>query len=131
MARILIVDDERSYRRYPAQHLAREGHEVRSASSRDGAIEVAAEFLPEVLILDWMLNGGCDLEVAEALSEIDPDVRTILITGFASERARHEALDAPIFRFIEKPFEMSNLSAAVRDALAARASIDAHPRRRR
>ena len=119
MARVLIVDDERGYRHYLAQHLAREGHEVRSASSRDEAIEVGAEFLPEVLILDWMLNNALDLEVAEALPEIHPDVRTILITGFASEHARHEALGVPIFRIIEKPFDMTDLSAAVRDALAA------------
>jgi DNA-binding response OmpR family regulator len=130
VARILIVDDERSYRRYLTRHLAREGHEVRSSSSRDEAIEVAAEFLPDVLILDWMLNGGCDIEVAEALPEFNPDVRTILITGFASERARHEVRDVPIFRVIEKPFDMSDLSAAVREALAASASNDAHPRRR-
>jgi two-component system NtrC family response regulator/two-component system nitrogen regulation response regulator GlnG len=129
MARILIVDDEKSYRRYLAKHLAGEGHEVRSASSSDEAIEVAAEFLPDVLILDWMLNNACDLKVAEALPEINPDVRTILITGFESERARHEALDLPIFRFIEKPFDINDLSAAVRDALAACGSIDAHPRR--
>jgi DNA-binding NtrC family response regulator len=131
VARILIVDDERSYRRYLAHHLAREGHEVQSAAGRDEAIDVGAEFLPDVLILDWMLNGAVELEVAEALQEIDQDIRTILITGFASEHARQEAMGVPIFRVIEKPFEMSDLSAAVRDALAAKASIDAHPRRRR
>ena len=66
-----------------------------------------------------MLNNAFDFEVAEALPEIHPDVRTILITGFAAERARHEALDVPIFRIIEKPFDITDLSAAVRDALAA------------
>jgi two-component system NtrC family response regulator/two-component system nitrogen regulation response regulator GlnG len=130
VSKILIVDDERSYRRYLTRHLAREGHEVRSASSRDEAIEIGAEFPPDVLILDWMLDGSCTLEVAEAFQEADPDLRTILITGFASERARNEASDIRIFRFLEKPFDMSDLSAAVRDAVAARASIDAQPRRR-
>jgi DNA-binding response OmpR family regulator len=81
VSRILVVDDERSYRRYLAQHLAREGHELRSASSSDEAIEIGAEFLPDVLILDWMLDGTCNLEVAEALRAIDPDLRIILITG--------------------------------------------------
>jgi DNA-binding NtrC family response regulator len=128
VSRILVVDDERSYRRYLAQHLAREGHELRSASSSDEAIEIGAEFLPDVLILDWMLDGTCNLEVAEALRGIDPDLRIILITGFRSERAREEAPDGTIFRFIEKPFDLSDLSAAVHSALADRAGIDAQPR---
>jgi DNA-binding NtrC family response regulator len=125
VSRILVVDDERSYRHYLTQHLTREGHDVRSAASGDEAIEISAEFPPEVLILDWMLDGSCDLEVAEALRAIDPDLRTILITGFRSERARQEAPDGTIFRFIEKPFYLNDLSAAVRRAVADRASSDA------
>jgi two-component system NtrC family response regulator/two-component system nitrogen regulation response regulator GlnG len=128
VSRILIVDDERSFRHYLTRHLAREGHEVRSASSGGEAIEIGGKFPPDVLILDWMLDGSCNLDVAEALRTIDPDLRIILITGFRSELARKEAPDGTIFRFIEKPFDLGEISDAVRGAMADRADTEARPR---
>jgi len=128
MARILVVDDERSYRRYLTRHLAREGHEVRSASSGGEALEIGAERPPDLLILDWMLDDSCNLEVAEALRGVDPELKVILITGFRSERARRDAPDGTIFRIIEKPFDLGDLSSAVRDALSDRAGSEAPPR---
>lgn len=127
MSRILIVDDERSYRRYLSQHLAREGHDVRSASSGDEAIEIGATFPPDVLILDWMLDDTCNLEVAETLRATDPELKIILITGFRSELAQQEAPEGTIFRFIEKPFDLSDLSAAVRGAVVDRAPRATRP----
>ncbi len=118
MAKVLIVDDEEVYRTYLSGWLAREGHEVETASNGHEAIDVGKTFAPDVVIVDWMLKDDLyGLQVAEALQAFSPDLKTILITGFPSEGLRREAMDARVYRFMEKPFHMTELSAAVRDAM--------------
>jgi DNA-binding NtrC family response regulator len=123
MARVLIVDDEAGYRRYVSQRLEQDGHTVETAAHGAEGIDVGATFHPDLLIVDWMLhNDYTGIEVAQALREIDPDMRTILITGYPSNRLRRMAREAEVFRFLEKPFDLETLEEAVRQALEARKS---------
>ncbi len=118
MANVLIVDDEEVYRSYISDWLAREGHEVRSASNRREAALVAKSFRPDLLIVDFLLRDEYyGLQVAEAVREFAPELRIIVITGYPSESLRRDALDAHVFRVIDKPFHMIDLADAVRDAV--------------
>jgi len=118
VAKVLIVDDEEVYRTYLSGWLAREGHDVETASNGHEAIDVGKIFAPDVVIVDWMLKDDLyGLQVAEALQAFSPDLKTILITGFPSEGLRREAMDARVYRFMEKPFHMTELSAAVCEAM--------------
>ncbi len=118
MANVLIVDDEEVYRTYISDWLAREGHEVRSASNRREAALVARSFRPDLLIVDFLLKDEhYGLQVAEAVRELAPELRIIVITGYPSESLRRDALDAHVFRVIDKPFHMIDLADAVRDAV--------------
>ncbi len=120
MANVLIVDDEEVYRTYLSSWLTRDGHDVRTAPNGHEAISTAKSFLPDVLIVDWLLkNDYYGLQVAEAVQGLAPELRTILITGFPSESLRREALNARVFRFMEKPFHMADLAEAVRDAVSS------------
>ncbi len=119
MANVLIVDDEQVYRTYISDWLAREGHEVRSASNRQEATLVAKSFRPDLLIVDFLLKDEhYGLQVAEALRELAPELRIIVITAYPSESLSRDALDARVFRVIEKPFHMVDLADAVRDAVS-------------
>ncbi len=121
MANVLIVDDEEVYQTYISDWLAREGHEVRSASNRQEAALVAKSFRPDLLIVDFLLKDECyGLQVAEAMRELAPELRIIVITGYPSESLRRDALDAHVFKVIEKPFHMVDLADAVRDAVSLR-----------
>ncbi len=117
MARVLIVDDEPSYRDYLGRYLGREGHEVRVASSGREAVEIGARFRPTVLIVDWMLKNHLHgLHVAAALRAVQPETAVILITGFPSRDLKSAAERAGVYRFIEKPFELDLIRAAVDEA---------------
>ncbi len=120
MAKILIVDDEEGYRLYPSQVLTHEGHNVRTAASGRDAIEVGAEFIPDVLITDWRLQSSFDgLALAKAIRAINPMLLTIMITGFSA----HDVVEsdrAGIFRILEKPFDLDDVVTAVHDALTSR-----------
>ena len=90
--RILIVDDEPTYREYLERFLTRDGLDVRTAETGAEAIALADTFRPDVLLADWMLR--CEmhgLEVGEQLREGSPDLRILLMTGFPTADLEVEA----------------------------------------
>jgi DNA-binding NtrC family response regulator len=126
MSKVLVVDDEQSYREYLGRFLARDGHEVRVAESGHEALEIGVRFRPDVLVVDWMLkNHVHGLHVAQALSAIRPDMASILITGFPSGDLKAAAERARIFRFIEKPFDVEEIREAVAVAAVGRVGAGA------
>lgn len=116
--RILIVDDEPTYRDYLERFLTREGFDVRTAETGSEAIGIANEFTPDVLLADWMLR--CEMhgiEVGEALRGAHPALRILLMTGFPTTDLEAEAVRVGIDGFLEKPFSLDDLSLAVESAL--------------
>lgn len=115
--RVLIVDDEPSYRDYLDRYLTREGYEVRTASSGQEALSLGREFRPQIILADWMLKDHMHgLEVAVSLREVSPEMRILLMTGFPSSEIRKEADRAQVFRFLEKPFGLEQVATAIREA---------------
>jgi DNA-binding response OmpR family regulator len=115
--RILVVDDEARYRAYLHRILGAQGHDVEVAQTGREAIDLGIRFQPELLVTDWMLRNHLHgLHVSRVLRAIDSDMPTILMTGFSSEDLRIEARIGSVLHFIEKPFEVETLEAAVRHA---------------
>lgn len=118
MIRLLIVDDEPSYREYLERYLVRQGYDVKTASSGREAIAVSEEFHPEILLADWMLKDHMHgLEVGTVLRKQNPRLQILLMTGFPSVKIREEATRARVFRFLEKPFGLDEVAGAVADAI--------------
>ena len=116
--RILIVDDEPTYREYLKRFLRRDGLDVRTAQTGAEAIEIARDFEPDILLADWMLR--CEMhgiEVGEALRAQRPDLRILLMTGFPTSDLEAEAERVGINGFLEKPFALDDLSKAIRTAM--------------
>ncbi len=119
MTRLLIVDDEPSYREYLHRYLSREGYDVRTAASGSEALQIAKQFPPDILLADWMLkNHMHGLHVGEALREMNPQLRILLMTGFPSSEIREEAARARVYRFLEKPFGLEEVGVAVTQCLS-------------
>ena len=118
--RILIVDDEPTYREYLERYLARGGLEVCTAETGAAAIETARDFAPDILLADWMLR--CEMhgiEVGETLRSNQPELRILLMTGFPTADLEAEATRVGIDGFLEKPFSLEDLSQAIEDALGS------------
>jgi DNA-binding NtrC family response regulator len=97
--------------------LTREGHEVRTATTAEAAVDFGTSWLPSVLIADWMLRSPIDgLQVSEAVRAANPNLQTILITGYPSQELKARAEQANVFSFIEKPFSLTEVAGAVRQA---------------
>jgi len=118
MVKILIVDDEQGYRDPLQSMLSREGHQVRAVASGREALEIAADFAPEVVIVYWRLRDHRDgPELAESLRQHTPQVKTIFITGYPTASLEPQATGIPACQFLAKPFTLGQLTAAIRAAV--------------
>lgn len=120
MANILIVDDELSYCESIAQQLADEGHKTTFATAAVEAIELAKEFKPDLLLIEWnMRDAQGGLSIAEKIRQGKPALRVILMTGFPHKNSEQElALASNVDRMITKPFTLEEVSQAVSQSLA-------------
>ncbi|MFO0838549.1 MAG: response regulator [Phycisphaerae bacterium] len=121
MARVVIVDDEADYCHYVGLALRGDGHDVLSVPNGREAVDRGTRFRPNLLIADWMLRGSLHgVNVAYALQAVEPDLQSILITGYSSADVSTAAERAGICELVEKPFALDDIREALRRALASR-----------
>jgi CheY-like chemotaxis protein len=118
VGRILIIDDEETYRTQLSLILETRGHEVQTAATGREGISVGTDCPPDLLIADWRLKDDMTgIDVAEALRQSNPRLQVIMITGYSAEDLREET-DLGHLRVLEKPFSLNDLLTAVQDALS-------------
>ena len=117
--RILIVDDNTDSARSLAILQNRRGHTTRTASTGPDALSAAAEFLPEVVLLDIGLPGMDGFEVARQIRATPALGRAFLIamSGYGRDEDRAEARLAGFDEYLVKPINLDLL----RDLLQSRA----------
>jgi CheY-like chemotaxis protein len=120
---ILVCDDDPSLRELVRAVL---GAGYRFVEAADGfeALTLARELRPDLIVLDVMLPGLSGIEVLEALRMDDElrSLRVIVITAWS-----HAEVDAQIAgadRFVSKPFDPDELSAAVEELLVGVGSTE-------
>jgi DNA-binding response OmpR family regulator len=112
--KVLIVDDEPSYRKLLRKLFERQGCVVETSASGLVAIELAREFTPDILIIDWMLKDSMDgLQIASELRKQNSELTTILITGYPSGDLEVKTRTEPRTTFVSKPFEAADVLSAV------------------
>ncbi|HET9554853.1 MAG TPA: sigma-54 dependent transcriptional regulator, partial [Anaeromyxobacteraceae bacterium] len=120
--RVLVVDDDRSFRVVAQASLAAEGYEVRTAHSGGEGLEVARAFQPEVVLLDRNLPDADGLDVlARLLAGGGPDVPLVVMaTAYGEIENAVAAVKAGAFDYLAKPIALPELLVAVGKAFAAR-----------
>ena len=86
MAKILVVDDDAKIRKAVQLALETNGHEVRTASSKEEGEEAAVDFRPELMIVDVMMPEGTEgFHLVWKMRQIDDEalknVPIIMVTG--------------------------------------------------
>ena len=117
LARILVVDDERSMRELLAIVLRREGYEVLLAESGRAAIETLEREPVDLLISDIKMPDVSGVEVLRAAKRIDQDILGIMITAFASTDTAVEAMRLGACDYLSKPFDIDLLKMKVREKI--------------
>jgi PAS domain S-box-containing protein len=109
--RVLAVDDSEDTAEMMMALLEMDGHEVRTAHSGPAALEAAAIFQPDVVILDIGLPGLDGYQVAQRL-RADPalrDVTLIAASGYGQEGDRQRSREAGFDRHLVKPLDPQEL----------------------
>ena len=109
MDRILVVDDERKIRTILMRLLRDEGYEVKEADSGRRALETARIFRPDAVLMDLSMPGMDGIEAMAAISEVVPDVETIIMTAYGSIESAVEAMRRGARDYLTKPFDNDEL----------------------
>ena len=114
--RILVVEDDEEIVDVLRRTLRADGYEVRAATEGSGALELAHDFQPDLVVLDLGLPDMDGLEVCDRLREIS-SVPILMLTARAETGDRVGGLDAGADDYLTKPFERAELLARIRALL--------------
>jgi CheY-like chemotaxis protein len=110
--RILVVDDNKDAADSLAKLLRMVGHELRTAYDGMEALNAAAAFLPDVVILDIGLPKLNGYDVARRLkSERGPSAILIAVTGWGQESDRRRSSEAGFDHHVTKPVKFADLKS--------------------
>lgn len=119
MADILLVEDDDSVRAFVDVALQRDGHRVFVAEDGAQGLDLmrgeAAE--ASLVLSDIQMPVMDGIALALNVARERPDVRIMLMTGFAHQRERAYGLDQIVFDVVQKPFTLQEISDRVRRAL--------------
>ncbi len=114
--RILVVDDDPTVAEVVARYLVRDGHEVQCVADGPAALRIAAENVPDLVILDLMLPGIDGLEVCRRLRARWP-VPIVMLTALGEETDRLVGLETGADDYVTKPFSPRELALRVKSVL--------------
>jgi DNA-binding response OmpR family regulator len=117
--RVLIVEDDDDIAQVLQRSLRLEGYETRIAGDGEVALGTAAEFVPDLVLLDLGLPKIDGIEVARRLRGSD-DVPILMLTARDAVESRVEGLDSGADDYLVKPFDRQELLARLRALLRRR-----------
>jgi DNA-binding response OmpR family regulator len=128
-AHILVVEDDLTVAEVVVDYLNHAGLESRHAVDGAAALEIAATWPPDLVVLDLMLPGVSGLEVCRRLREgrnTRAPLPVIMLTALGEESDRVLGLESGADDYVTKPFSVEELLARLRAALR-RADAPAEP----
>ena len=117
--RLLIVDDEDGPR-LSLEVIFKDEFEIEMAEDGPTAIELAKQRPFDVAVLDIRMGGMSGIEVLERLRFIDPAIQAVMMTAFETTDTMRQALRLQACDYLNKPFDVATMRAAVRRALDQR-----------
>ena len=118
--KLLVVDDEHLIRWSLEQSLMKQGYDVATAASGEEAVKQIQDDAPELVLLDIQLPGMDGLEVLEKVKEIDSEIIVVMVTALGVLETAVKAMRLGAYDYINKPFNLDELSIIVKKALETR-----------
>ncbi len=116
MAKILVIDDERSIRNSMKDILSFEGHEVIVAENGMEGLVAVKNDKPEVVFCDIKMPKMEGIEVLERIKEFSTDTPVIMISGHGTIDTAIEAIKKGAYDFIEKPLDLNRILITIKNA---------------
>src|SRR5271170_5575042 len=116
---LLIVDDEDGPRQ-SMRVIFKDEYDLLMAEDGPTAIDLAKKNEIDVAVLDIRMAGMSGIEVLERLKFVNPDIEAIMITAFETTDTIRQALRLRACDYINKPFDLPTIRAAVGQAMQRR-----------
>ena len=113
--RLLLVEDDRALADLLTWHFDREGYDIMRTADGEEALLLAEERTPDLVILDWMIEGVTGIEVCRRLRRraSTGHVPIIMLTARGEESDRIRGLETGADDYVTKPFSPRELLARV------------------
>jgi DNA-binding response OmpR family regulator len=118
--RVLVVEDDRSLGLFLQKGLTLEGHDVEWVGDGESALEMLAQQMPDLVVLDLGLPRCDGTGVLEVLREEFQGTGVLVLTGRGDVQERVRCLDLGADDFVLKPFSLHELMARCRALLRRR-----------
>lgn len=117
MAKIIVIDDDRSISESLELYLSEEGHEVMTANTGTDGLNMVLQTSPDIVILDIRLPDIDGFTVLEDLKEENVEAKVIMITAHHDMETTIKAMKEGAFDYIHKPINIDELDIAIQKAL--------------
>ena len=119
-SKILIADDETTFRDTFSKVLAEEGMNVTAVANGTDAIEAIKKQAFDVVILDIHMPGADGIKVLSETMKIRPNTRVIMITAFGTVEMAVEAIKLGASEYVMKPVMFDDVLMKIRQQLQYR-----------
>lgn len=119
MGLILLIDDDQQLSLSFTKILVQDGYHTEAAYNGQDGIAMAADFNPDLVILDIRLPDMSGMEVFEAIHAVNPKLPVIIITAFGTTETAIEAIKQGAYDYIYKPFDVPEMLDLIKKALLA------------
>ncbi|MFC2104683.1 sigma-54-dependent transcriptional regulator [Bacteroidota bacterium] len=117
MAKILVIDDEKSIRDTLKEILEYEDHKVDLAADGEEGLEQFKNNKYDIVLLDIKMPKKDGIEVLEDIFGVATDVPVIMISGHGNIDTAVESIKKGAYDFIEKPLDLNRLLVTIRNAM--------------
>ena len=117
-ATILVVDDEKDMRDSCRRTLSKDGYQIETAENGDRGLQIIREVKPDLVLVDLKMPGMSGMELLEKIGDFDPNIVSVVITGYPTKESAMEARKRNAYDFLPKPFTPDQLRIIVKRGLA-------------
>jgi len=121
--KILAVDDNKEFCQNVADIMELKGYEVTTAYDGSQAIELVKKNDYSLILMDIKMPGMNGVEVFREIKNISPNTAIILMTAYALEDLKKEALREGVFASLRKPLNFDELLVIIKDAISKKTMI--------
>ncbi|OWR01068.1 phosphate regulon transcriptional regulator PhoB [Sphingopyxis witflariensis] len=116
---LLLIEDDEAIAELIVWHFAREGFSVRQTPDGEQALILVEERVPDIVLLDWMIESLPGIEVCRRLrrNPKSANVPIIMLTARGEEEDRIRGLETGADDYVTKPFSPRELVARVQAVL--------------
>lgn len=112
LKKLLLVDDDLEYCKVLARALARRNFDVHVAHNNVDALAITQDISPDFALVDLWMPGESGLHLIPRLKQALPDIRIVVLTGYASVATAVEAIKLGAKHYLSKPVSIAEIETA-------------------